>query len=318
MAKKSKRSTVDALADVQVHRVLLHPVTLGFLAVFAILGGAVATWRANRHVLERQAEFQLTPERIQISPQPRWVQADIKQVAFDGSRLGELSLLDPDAAPRVAEAFSVQPWVANVSVRKRPTHVAVTLQFRQPVGLVEYGEQLLLPVDGEGIVLDGSDFNPAAAGDFLRITVSTPLTGSLVAGEAWPDDRVVAAALIAHLLQPHAQVWGIGRIKHIPLLPDSVVAGGDFELWTTRGTAGPRIIWGSPPGYEQAGERKPAEKLQVLAELFAKHGTFAEWPAERTLDLRSPSVKLLTVQPETETGPVPGYPRSPAATPVSP
>jgi hypothetical protein len=291
MAKR-KKTTIDTIADVQLHRVLMHPTVLFLVATLVIIAGVIGLWRANRTSLVRRAEHFLTLDRIDSTPQPDWIRNDLKRTVFDGCRLAEVSLLDVDAVPRVADAFSVQPWVANVSIQKRPLRMSVAITYRQPVGLVEYGERLLLPVDGQGTVLDGSDFNPESAGEFLRISVESPFTGSLVSGEAWPDDRVIAAAYIAQQIRERARAWGIARIHHIPLEPESTAAGGDFELLTARGAAGPRALWGNPPGFETSGERSAAEKIRYLDDVIAVDGPIDSWPSGRTIDVRFPATQL--------------------------
>jgi hypothetical protein len=272
---------------------LLHPLALFVFATVATTWAATGLWRNNeRELLDRNA-FQLTWDRLQTTPQPDFLKDDAKKVAFDGSRLADLNLLDRDAVQKVHSAFAVQSWIENVQVRKTRQAISVSLQFRKPVALVEFGSDLLLPISKDGIVLDGEQLQSEDMSQFLRISVESPQVGSLVQGAAWPDARVVAAAMIAQRIQPHAASWGISRIAHVPLVPRSTAAEGDFELLTTKGSAGIRVMWGSPPGFERTGEAPAEQKLLALQQWIAERGSLSDIGTTQTVDIRSGSVQAL-------------------------
>ena len=168
----------------------------------------------------------------------------------------------------------------------------VELQYRVPVAIVEFGQDLVLPVDRRGVALDGGGFNPAAAEPLLRISVEQPQTGSLSAGEPWPDARVVAAAMVAEQIHASAAEWGLRRIRHLPLQIGSIDPEGDFELSTARGNAGVRVIWGSPPGYERPNEAPAASKLAALKTWVSQNGSFDQIQSPQRLDLRSGTPRL--------------------------
>ncbi len=296
MTKKPKRSNLDAIADVKLHLLMLHPLSLFLLATVAVIVAGNWLWQVNRNRLMDRDAYRLTTERMTVSRKPDWIRSDLVQTAFDGSGLGEVNLLDTDAVTKVAQAFAVQPWVRDVAVRKSSRDIRVDLTYRRPVGLVEYADDLLLPVDGQGTVLDGNDFNPASTSEFLRITVQSPLTGSLVSGDVWPDDRVVAAAMLAGRIADHAKTWGIVRVKLDPITPNSTDAAGEFELLTIRGLAGTKILWGSPPGCERSKESTADQKIAMLDEFVTQHGSLDKVGTSQTIDLRFDRIRLASNQ----------------------
>jgi hypothetical protein len=273
---------------------LLHPLALFIFATLATTWAAVGLWQANEAELVDRDAYQLTWDRLNASPQPPYLKNDLKKLAFDGSRLADLSLLDRDVVRKVHAAFAVQSWIDGVHVRKNRKSIDVSLTYRKPIALVEFGDNLLLPVDRNGIVLDGDQLNLDVTTSPLRISVQSPQVGSMVHGDAWPDPRVVAAAMVAHWVEPKAAQWGISRIAHVPLIPNSIAPEGDFELLTAKGAAGIRVMWGSPPGYERANEASPEKKLQALEQWIAERGSLAELGTTQTIDIRSGQVQSLS------------------------
>ena len=295
MAEKRRRSLWSRFAsDLPDLDWRLHPLTLFILATIATIAVGIWLWRSNERDLLDRSTYQLTWDRLNVSPQPDFVRTDLKKAAFDGSRLGDLNLLDPALVSKVHAAFAVQSWVDQASVRKNRSGVEVDLTFRKPVALVEFGENLLLPVDRHGIVLDGEDFNPALASQFIRIAVDLPQVGSLVHGDVWPDERIVAAAMIADIIAEQARDWGVVRIAHVPLTHGSTAPEGDFEFLSTQGGAGIRVMWGSPPGFERPGEATPGQKVETLNKWVAERGALSDFGTSQTIDLRSGQVKLVS------------------------
>jgi hypothetical protein len=295
---KAKKSSLDALADVPLHKLVVHPLCLFLFATIAVVGLGNWLWRANQGQLRDRAEFALTLDRLSATSQPEWIRSDLRRTAFDGSRLGEVNLLDADAVSRIARAFAVQSWVAQVAVRKRAAGVQVDLKYRQPVGLVEFGNNLLLPIDRVGTVLDGNDFDLDASPRFLRITVRSPVIDSLVGGHVWPDARVVAAAMVADKIRLRTSAWGVVRIKHLPMTPESTEPGGDFELLSNRGEGGTTVLWGSPPGFERPNESSADQKIALLEEFVTQQGSLERIGTSQTIDLRYGRIRLAARAPD--------------------
>lgn len=273
---------------------LLHPLALFVFATLVTTWAAMGLWQANETELVDRDAYQLTWERLRSSPQPAYLKDDLKKVAYEGSRLADLNLLDRDVVRKVHAAFAVQSWIDGVHVRKNRKSIDVSLTYRKPIALVEFGDNLLLPVDRNGIVLDGDLLSLDQSTGYLRISVQSPQIGSMVHGDAWPDPRVVAAAMVAHWVEPKAAQWGVARIAHVPLIPNSIAPEGDFELLTAKGAAGIRVMWGSPPGYERPHEASPEKKLQALEQWIAERGSLAELGTTQTIDIRAGQVQSLS------------------------
>ena len=69
-----------------------------------------------------------------------------------------MSILDDELVQKIQTAFSLHPWVANVThvTKRHPAHVDVELEYRKPVAMVEVhenGSDGLYPVDTDGVLL---------------------------------------------------------------------------------------------------------------------------------------------------------------------
>jgi hypothetical protein len=245
-------------------------------------------WNGVRQRVLTKDEYRLSLERIEISPLPPWVQADIKRRVIDDANLdGATSALDPDLAPRLAQAFRLHPGVAKVeqvSVRY-PATIVARLIYREPVMMVETIDGLV-PVDKEGVVLPKDDFSPAEARTYPRmINVRDPLRSA--EGARWGDVDVANAAKIAALLRPH---WQKLKLDHIAA-PRSASPGKDhYQLFTRGGT---QIIWGSPPGSEQPGEMTAEAKLARLSAYAAEHGSLDAEGGRQSIDLSGDREQLI-------------------------
>jgi hypothetical protein len=100
-------------------------------------------------------------------------------------------------------------------------------------------------------------------------------------GTPWGDNRVAAAALIAHALDAHWQKFELYSIV-LALPPSGELPGAPtFDLLTRDGS---RVIWGHAPGQEQSGEATAAEKLAALEKYVAEHGPLTG--EQRVLNVR--------------------------------
>jgi hypothetical protein len=114
--------------------------TLAILMVAALAGACYGVFRAIGDEILASDQYQVTADRIEITPLPRWIQSDVRGEVFHSINLnGPLSIMNPDATKRVADAFSLHPWVAGViRVSKRhPAQIRVELKYRRPVCMVE-------------------------------------------------------------------------------------------------------------------------------------------------------------------------------------
>lgn len=261
-------------------------VTLIALSGVAFLGLWHAAWQEVGQDVLASEQYQVTREKVEITPPPEWVHGDIRDRAFrDASLDGPLSLLDEDLVRRIANAFSLHPWVAEVRrvTKHFPARVEVELEYRRPVLMVQVPGGLL-PVDTQGVLLPSSDFSPIEAGHYPRLAgVDTVPVGP--EGTRWGDVRVVEGAEIAAALGP---AWQQLNLDHI--VPATLVELGHgneytYELVTKGGT---RILWGRAPSAEIPDEARAVDKVMRLVKYHEEHGTLEGRGERQPLDVRTP------------------------------
>lgn len=256
------------------------------LVLVAFAYGGWRLWDRVEDTVRLRPEYTLEPHEVQITPTPAWIRADVKAEALrNGSLDGPLSILDDRLAQRLAKAFALHPWVAEVKgVNKHyPSRVAVELRYRRPAAMVEVPGGLF-PVDDEAVLLPSADFTAVEARQYPRLVgiESQPL-GPV--GTAWGDRRVLDAARIAVALR---DVWADLRLQSVRRVPAS---GGalpasetEYELITQSGVV---IPWGRAPGSEQSTETPLAEKIARLKQYATDYGGLDESARRNDLDLRS-------------------------------
>jgi hypothetical protein len=252
-----------------------------------VIGIFVVAWRgiwlAVRDNVVSAPQYWLTPDQVDITPTPEWIRTDIRVEAFRDAGFDKpLSILNQDLVERVAKAFSLHPWVAEVrGVRKRhPARLEVDLVYRRPVCMVVVPDGMH-PVDTQGVLLPAANFPPFEAMQYPRLRgVETTPTGL---GNRWRDVRVVEAAEIAAAFGP---AWQELRLDHItPYVEPSSESAGEYSyhLFTSGGS---RIDWGRAPSNRTPGEASTSEKIALLQDYFQKHGTLDGPDGPRPLDIR--------------------------------
>ncbi|MDA1052365.1 MAG: hypothetical protein O3C40_18050 [Planctomycetota bacterium] len=276
----------------------LAPETVGLLGAIVILASMiVAAFFAWKHWAQPVLEItrhQLLPENVQIPPVPPWIRSDIKAEVFRDGSLSDASALATDLTPRIAHAFELHPWVAEVTrvSKQAPANVVVDLVYRRPIAWVEVpagmydgqSEQAALPIDNESVLLPYADFTQDDLGRFIRIAIEgVSISGPT--GSPWGDPRVAGAAAIAGILGEHWRELGLYEIKALAdySRPNAPVTTR-YELCTPDGK---RLIWGSAPGHEPPGEPPAATKLRLLREYVQRRGPLDEGTV-LGLDLRNP------------------------------
>lgn len=262
----------------------------GFLITVAVLAlGFVAllfAWGRWGKLVTSQPGYLLTAEKIEITPPPPWIQADIRADVMRDGGLAGLSLLDPDAAPRIGRAFEAHTWVAKCDrAIKKPDRVIVELRYRRPILMVEASPEGFWPVDTEGVLLPSEEFSKSQTRDHLRVRAANSHPAGVV-GAAYGDARIVGAAAIAVALD---EIW-----KELDIyLIDAVAADGlraasrtpTFELVTRQGA---RVVWGSPPGNERTDEPLAAEKIDRLLRYVGENGPLDGPSGPSVVDLTNP------------------------------
>lgn len=249
-------------------RLLLRP------GVLLVIGLGVAATVVVPVVIETlprvtaRPEYRFTSDQVELSlAPPRWVPSElIEQVAAGKHWPTDLtSVLDDRLARRVALAFEVHPWVAEVVRVERlvPARLVVELRYRRPVAWVEVEDQRVL-VDIDAVRLPSTKL--AAAVDPLPLIreISTPPPSR--PGLAWDDRSLRAAAHLAAALESDWEAFGLTAI----LVETRAAASHEDRVFlriVTRG--GSRVIWGRSPETRHPGELTVAQKLGRLKQFLS-------------------------------------------------
>lgn len=264
-------------------------------AMWYLVWRGVGNWRGVGEEVLSSAPYWLTVEQVAVTPAPAWIHCDVRADVFrDASLDGPLSILEPDLVERLADAFSLHPWVKKVvRIRKyHPAAVTVEVVYRRPACMVLVKPNPadpksigLLPVDEEGVLLPSGDFSPIEAARYPRLAGVDSVPHGPV-GTRWGDARVAGAAEIASLLGPSWDELGLDRIVPSPL---AEFGHGDeyaYELYTIRGS---RIFWGRAPSADMPGEVSAAEKYARLRNYVHENGSLEGHDGPLQIDLRSPT-----------------------------
>ena len=282
MAKHNQDLLDRVISSISIRGLLFHPATLFVFATAAVIGGAIVLWEGHQERIVNNNEYQLTNEKIRLTPQPDWTDADLRSLVIGQS--DSASLLDTSLVSKTAKAFQQVGFVDRVqSIEKSKTGLDIALAYRQPVAVVELSrvtllkswpdnqrdKKVMLPVDRQGVLMPES----AGLGRSLPIiTIPYPKDFSkLTTWGDWPDDRIIDAAAIGSVTEHGLTSIGISRIvtKRFRQKTETARARIPFEL---RSGSGTRIIWGNAPGKEINGEVSVAAKLSALNALVAQHG----------------------------------------------
>jgi hypothetical protein len=269
---------------------------VAILLLVALGVGLQITWRYAVPQVAQNPSYLLLGERITMTPQPEWIDTDIRAEVIRNSGLADrLSLLDESFASIVADAFALHPWVKSVDhVAKRyPSGVHVDLTFREPVAVVELaapqGVQLV-PIDKHSVHLPVDDVPEIRKRYLPRIG---GIVGRPPVGQAWDDPRVQGAAdLAVHL----AETWE--KFHLVDILPSTRPEILDehryyvFDLITRGGT---RVVWGAAPSDPPPGEDDFAKKLARLKDCIESHGPLDTVRSPAIVDVR----QNLSITPRT-------------------
>ncbi len=271
---------------------LFRPRRLVLLAGLAVAAVLWPQMRRQLPDLKSQPQYQITLDRITVTPAPRWIPDNLTEDVLRrvGIRL-PLSLHDPALSERIAAAFVTHPWIRTVHrvSRSWPAGIRVDVTYRRPVAMVR-GVDGFYPIDTEGCLLPGSDFRQS---DVNRYPVVENITTVPAAGQGqpWGDPAVSGAARLAERLletqedgRSYWEIWGLAAIEV------SAQVGLPEELsdaqYALRTSGGSRIIWGRAPDTRHPGEVSADQKLQRMAEYHRIYGSFDDAPEAYVFDLR--------------------------------
>ena len=278
---------------------LFHPGTLFVLVTGLTIAGALNLWQRYQHRLIPAAEYQLTEDRVRITPAPKWAKVNLKRLLLEVPAGQEApNIMDTDVVARTAATLQSVGWVAKVNqVKKSADGLDIDVRYRIPVGIVELNKLTVpnwdqskaaqvMPVDGSGTVMPAEVVQHVAP---PRISIFNPQRLSLLRPwTVWQDARVVDAAAIMNQIGSRAKQLGIYRVMTMRSSRELSASQVPFELWPENGT---RIVWGNAPGKEVVGEASADVKLDALLRFVSQHGSLEEMP-ERRVDLRSGKIVI--------------------------
>jgi hypothetical protein len=235
--------------------------------------------------LSQRDEYRLRRDQVHITQPPHWVPHNlVEQVWQQGGFADELPLLDDKLAHDIAEAFALNPWVAEVmSVTKSfPPSVQVKLKYRRPVAMVQVKEGMY-PVDALGVLLPPAEFSISDTKQYPLI-VNVHSTPQGPAGSSWGDKVVLDAAQLAAALAPHWKKLDLLSIACPRTSPEhGTLDEGVFTLVAAGGT---RIVWGQAPGTDHPGELPTDKKIGRLEKYIADFGGFDRPHGPYLIDIR--------------------------------
>ncbi|HEY1066701.1 MAG TPA: hypothetical protein VGE52_11350 [Pirellulales bacterium] len=272
--------------------------------VLAAFASALAlAWTYFGGSITGNSEFYVDPQNIVLTPNPEWIRSPILSEIVKKAGLREpLWILDPQLSERLAQEFSLHPWVERVSaVRlRRPSVIEIDLVYRRPAVMVEVpsgrypmdvqGKRVMVevpgglyPVDVQGVLLPTADFSPVEAARYPRLGGATATPGPV--GAVWGDPVVVDGAKLGALIAPHWEAWRLFRIAAAERnVLDPLDARPEFILVTKSNKT--RILWGTAPGVELSSQPAAEEKLQRLERYVADLGSLDHSTEPREIDLR--------------------------------
>ena len=194
----------------------------------------------------------------------------------------------------VANAFASQPWVKDVvKVQKSSAQIDVQVDFRRPIAVVEYGENQLMPIDADGVILDPGEMKADSYEGRLRISIQSPAPGPLHPGKPWPDYRIVQAAAIAQEIDQYHRTFDFVRVVNFSEHRHDEQLQYPFELWTRRGADTIRVVWGNPESRRLEGEASTSEKIDALRKYVQQHGELNRQVNRGFLDVRSGQAEFI-------------------------
>jgi cell division protein FtsQ len=185
---------------------------------------------------------------------------DINKIEIEGARrlsrslLLQQSKLTPGASllairpGQVERALMAHPWIAKAEVsRKWPNNLHLTIQERDPVALVQFGEELLY-MDRQGMI-----FKPLSPGDPHNFPVITGLTPEQFRHAAGDLPEVVAQAF---------QLMDVLKTTPAPLNLENI---SEIHVDSERGFT----LYANGVGVAlDVGFKEYSEKLQKFAQLW--------------------------------------------------
>lgn len=284
MAPRKKTSPASRKQGISLNGFLVNPVSLMIVVALA----AIPLWNRFNQKLDIDGNQPVGASRLHLNEQPHWIFESVAETAARESRLVEITIGQSDSLERVAAALAVQPWIRSVqSIRKTAEGIFAEVTWRIPVGIVEFADETLVPVDDEAIVLEGNGLTADDTLKFWRISIPNPMTVGLATGRVWDDLRVRDAVSIANHWQGRNKALGLMRIVNRSYPTGDRLRLQPYELWTASGLV---VFWGSAPGSELTGEATAEIKISALEQFALEKGSL-ESSGMRFIDVRDGTIR---------------------------
>jgi hypothetical protein len=243
----------------------LMKVRIGVGIVSVVAAGFGWVWMTG--ALERYAAARLdrddTPvASVELANAPAWMSVKLREQlqGVAGQKISNDPIAGKELQAAYAE-FSNNPWVESVKSVRRTSGGGILIQatYREPVAMVDQPEGLRW-VDAKGVLLPGLWTNKQS-GPNLPLVRGVKLEAPEADGEMWnaPDLQAGLAMIKTMRPTPYFQ-----QVMAYNVEARDAAGRVRLSMVTSRGL----IMWGLPPGQEQAIEPGAEHKLKLVAEVF--------------------------------------------------
>jgi len=233
------------------------------LLAFILVGGYLLVKEMKTFVCELE-RFQVSPATLTFTSLPSWVTPKVQeQLAYIPDLPERFSILEPNLATRVAQAYERNPWVAEVKAVERhfPNRLTLGVRLRRPVAAVRYrGSYYLADGNADRLPLR---FRSWPQDDYRLPIVIGAATEPSRSGAVWQDEAVQAGCAVAELLEMH----GFDSRLGVTVVDASNVGGrrrrGDPHI-VLHTASRMRILWGRSPLQWQPGDGSQTVTRKLL------------------------------------------------------
>ncbi len=181
-------------------RTVLAGVGIRILLAATIVGGLYLAFCRMHSDLKNLPRYRVKLANVRLQV-PSWVTPTILAQLKEIPDFPEaFSILEPDVAKKLAQAYANNPWVKRVLTveKKYPQGIGISLEVRRPVAAVRFKGSFYL-ADAEGARLPLS-FRSWPQQDLRLPFVADALSPPPAPGELWEDPGAKAGLAVASLL----------------------------------------------------------------------------------------------------------------------
>ncbi|WP_432798574.1 cell division protein FtsQ/DivIB [Poriferisphaera sp. WC338] len=250
------------------------------IAIALVFGWHFMEMGLDHYAANKYSEI-IHPEQITLDGAPTWMSGKNeptgRQLTAEIATLIDPNPLDGSSLRRAVDALNNNPnnvpvfaWIKHVSQIRRFTNnsIQVTAEFREPVALIITREGYR-SIDAEGVTLPDLFEEHQVKLVGLPVIGGVPASTEPYVGQPWSHSNLHAGLQLAMLLRDEPY---IDQVRMIDVSPRD--ARGRLEL-VLRTYDNGAVVWGRPPGQEDAIEESAAtkcERLRALANNRATNG----------------------------------------------